>query len=306
MAFVVIAIIAALVFFIYLLLGPEVKAPQKRHPQQYPPFEEPVPIAPPSVQAPLPTAPIKPHVLPAKPLPPSPGATKNIPQSLPQKAMPELAILIDDMGYDQAIDNALLSLDAPVSFAFLPGAPHTKKLAGKAFQLGRDVLVHLPLEPLNPKIDPGPGALRLDMAPDIILATLKKDLDAIPHAIGVNNHMGSRFTADRKAMELIMPEIKRRGLFFVDSKTTGGSVAYSIAREMGVPTAARDIFLDNDQDPAAIKKELRMAILLAKRGRGVIAIGHPFSNTRKVLYEELPLLKKEVRLVPVHAIVRTN
>jgi polysaccharide deacetylase 2 family uncharacterized protein YibQ len=312
LVFAAIAIIAALIIFIYLLPAPEVKAPPHHGHPQHPAFEEPGgPIVPPSIpyplQQPRPHAPPKPLPVPAeRPLIPPQGAAKKTQQPLPKKAAQEVAILIDDMGYDPAIDNALLSLDAPVSFAFLPGAPHTEKLAGRAFKMGRDILVHLPLEPLNSGIDPGPGALRLGMSPDAMLAMLKKDLNAVPHATGVNNHMGSRFTADRKAMEFILKEIRSRGLFFVDSKTTRDSVAYQVAREMGVPSAARSVFLDDDRNPAAIKKELDIAVMLAKRGRGVIAIGHPFPNTMRVLHEELPVLKEKVRLVPVHALVRTN
>ncbi|UKL12953.1 divergent polysaccharide deacetylase family protein [Dissulfurimicrobium hydrothermale] len=305
----VIAIIAALVVFIYLLPAPEVKGPQHQGQQPLRPLlEEPGIIVPPSsIQTKPPQVrPSQPAIPPAKPGPLAKTRGREARHPLPQKERPEIAILIDDMGYNLAIDDALLSLDAPISFAFLPLAPHTARLAKKASQMGRDVLVHLPLEPLDPHIDPGPGALKVDMSPDVMLMMLKKDLDAVPEAIGVNNHMGSRFTADRQAMEVIMPEIKRRGLFFVDSKTNNKSVAYSVAREMGVPSAARSVFLDHNQDPLLIKMELNKAVRLAKHGRGVIVIGHPLPNTKKVLCEELPMLKKEVKLAPIHALVRTD
>lgn len=311
LVFAAIAIIAALIIFIYLLPTPQVKAPSKHGHPQHPAFEEPGGVvAPPFIpypsQQPSPQIPPKPPVPTERPLIPPHGAAKKSRQPLPKKAAQELAILIDDMGYDMEINNALLAIDAPVSFAFLPGAPHTEKLAGRAFKMGRDILVHLPLEPLNAGIDPGPGALRLGMSPDVMAAVLKKDLNAVPHATGVNNHMGSKFTADRKAMEFILEEIRNRGLFFIDSKTTRDSVAYQVAREMGVPSAARSVFLDDDRNPAAIKKELDTAVMLAKRGRGVIAIGHPFPTTMRVLSEELPVLKEKVRLVPVHVLVRAN
>ncbi|MGQ9499608.1 MAG: divergent polysaccharide deacetylase family protein [Dissulfurimicrobium sp.] len=311
LVFAAIAIIVALIIFIYLLPAPEVKVSPHHGRPQHPAFEKsggaivPSPTPYPS-QQPRPQTPPKTFVPMERSLIPSHGAEKKTQRPLPKKAAQGLAILIDDMGYDMEIDNALLAIDAPISFAFLPGAPHTEKLAERAFKMGRDVLVHLPLEPLNSDIDPGPGALRLSMSPDVMLATLKKDLNVVPHAKGVNNHMGSRFTADRKAMEFILKEIRSRGLFFVDSKTTCDSVAYQVAREMGVPSAARSVFLDNDQNPDAIKKELEAVVMLAKRGRGVIAIGHPFPNTMRVLREELPVLKDKVQLVPVHALVRTN
>ena len=194
----------------------------------------------------------------------------------------------------------------PLSFAFLPGAPNTEKLAAKAARLGRDVLVHLPLEPLNADINPGPGALRVNMTKEAILSVLKKDLGLVPDACGVNNHMGSKFTADKKAMSIVLGEIKRRGLFFVDSVTTNKSVAYALAQEMGIPSAARSVFLDDDHSPSDIKKELRHLVLLAKRNGSAIAIGHPFPDTEKVLRDELPSLRKEVLLVPVHTLTHVR
>ena len=201
-------VMAGLLFFIYLLPTPLVT---EHYEHARPPIEEPGSFAPPSVQPVRPALP-QPIQPPAQPSKPSPYV-KEKPSPLLKKIKPEVAILIDDMGYDQRLDNAMLAIDAPISFAFLPDAPNTEKLAKKAAHMGRDVLVHLPLEPLDPHINPGPGALRISMTTDAILAMLKKDLDSVPDARGVNNHMGSKFTADRKAMELILNEIKRRGLF---------------------------------------------------------------------------------------------
>ena len=230
-------------------------------------------------------------------LPPSPSRPKA------RVSIPLVAILIDDMGYSIRMDNAFLNLNAPLSFSFLPEAPHTPMMARKAKDMGRDVLVHLPLEPLNSRIDPGPGSLRLDMDPDSMLGILRKDLDAVPGAIGVNNHMGSKFTANRKAMKFILAEIKRRNLFFIDSRTTKDSVAYITARSMGIPTAERSVFLDHDPRQEAIRKEVERLVKLSKERGHILAIGHPMSNTWKVLHEELPRISKRVRLVPVHRIL---
>jgi polysaccharide deacetylase 2 family uncharacterized protein YibQ len=218
-------------------------------------------------------------------------------------SMPLVAILIDDMGYNRRINNAFLKLEAPLSFSFLPTAPHTPKLAKKAKGLGKDVLIHLPLEPVNSAIDPGPGVLRLSMDFDSLLQILRKDLDAVPGAIGVNNHMGSKFTTSKRGMELILTEIKRRGLFFVDSRTTHDSVAYVTARSMGIPAAERAVFLDNDTQKESIRREIKKTVKLSMENGCALAIGHPTSNTWKVLYEELPKVSKRVRIVPVHKIL---
>jgi polysaccharide deacetylase 2 family uncharacterized protein YibQ len=229
-------------------------------------------------------------------LPPRPSRPKA-------KVSPMVAILIDDMGYSIRMDNALLDLNAPLSFSFLPGAPHTPMMARKARHMGRDVLVHLPLEPLNPRINPGPGSLRLDMDPDTMLTILRRDLDAVPGAIGVNNHMGSKFTANRKAMRFILTEIKSRHPFFIDSRTTKDSVAYTTAMSMGIPTAERAVFLDHDPRQEAIRKEIKRLVRLSIKRGCVLAIGHPMPNTWKVLQEELPKINREVKLVPVHRIL---
>ena len=218
-------------------------------------------------------------------------------------SMPLVAILIDDMGYNFSINNKFLKLEAPLSFSFLPTAPYTPKLAKKAKDLGKDVLIHLPLEPVNTAIDPGPGVLRLSMDFDSMLQILRKDLDAVPGAIGVNNHMGSKFTTSKKGMELILTEIKRRGLFFVDSKTTHDSVAYATARSMGIPAAERTVFLDHDTQKESIRREINKMVKLSIENGCVLAIGHPTSNTWKVLYEELPRVRKSVSIVPVHKIL---
>ena len=266
-------ITGAIVALLYLLPLPQGTGPKVR-----PPFEE-FDSAPPVSR-------------PSKPSRPKSTAS-----------MPVVAILIDDMGYNLPINNQLLKLEAPLSFSFLPTAPHTPTLAKKAKDLGKDVLIHLPLEPVNSAIDPGPGVLRLSMDFDSMLQILRKDLDAVPGAIGVNNHMGSKFTTSKRGMELILTEIKRRGLFFVDSKTTHDSVAYVTARSMGIPAAERTVFLDHDTQKESIRREIKKMVKLAMENGCVLAIGHPTPNTWKVLYEELPRIRKRVRIVPVHKIL---
>lgn len=220
------------------------------------------------------------------------------------KRLPLVAIIIDDMGFDYTLDRKFIFLEAPLSFAFLPYGPNTGRLASTAHSMNRDVLVHLPMEPENRSIDPGPGVLTVDMGLDAMLETLKKNISQVPGAIGVNNHMGSKFTADRKAMEYVLAFLKQRGLFFVDSRTTKKTIAYETARQMGVPCGERSVFLDHVDKSAEIRHEVHRLVSLAKRNGSAIAIGHPYKNTYKVLYKMLPLMRREVKIVPVHTLVR--
>ncbi len=216
---------------------------------------------------------------------------------------PMLAILIDDMGYDSRLDRQFIDMDSSLSFAFLPHAPNTVKLANYTRRAGKDVLVHIPMEPDNKGLNPGPGVLTLDLGFDRLLHILKEDISAVPGAIGANNHMGSRFTTNRKAMEIVLAYLKARGLFFIDSRTTKDTVAFDVARQLGLPCAHRSVFLDHSLSPEAIRHEIRRSVKIAKEQGAAIAIGHPTRITYEVLYNEIPLIKKEVRIVPVHRLV---
>jgi polysaccharide deacetylase 2 family uncharacterized protein YibQ len=216
---------------------------------------------------------------------------------------PMLAILIDDMGYDIRLDRKFIDIEAPLSFAFLPFAPNTGEVAGYAIKCRKDVLVHIPMEPENKKLNPGPGVLTLKLDFDHLLQSLKADIDAVPGAVGANNHMGSRFTKNRKAMETVLAYLKDRGYFFIDSRTTKDTVAFDVARELGLPCARRSVFLDHTLSWKAIRHEIKRSLKLAKERGSVIAIGHPSRLMYQVLYQEMPLIRKEVRLVPVHRLV---
>jgi len=216
-----------------------------------------------------------------------------------ERSGPVAAIIIDDMGYDFRIDSAFLEIEAPLSFAFLPSAPHTRELALRAHEYGKDILVHLPMEPMKKEIDPGPGALYLDMNFNTMLRTVRRAIKSVPGASGVNNHMGSRFTADRRAMEVVLNELKRHGLFYIDSRTTEHTVGFSTARALGIPSAERTVFLDHDHRRNAIKRGLDQLVWMSEKRGSALAIGHPLPETLSVLYDALPVLRKKVRLVPV-------
>ncbi len=214
-----------------------------------------------------------------------------------------VAIIIDDIGYKKSIAEQLLDLDMNITFSFLPFGPHTAVLQQKVGERGCDILLHLPMEPKNLKYDPGPGALYLKMSKSQIGDTFKKDLASVPIAIGLNNHMGSRFSEDRKAMGYLMELIKERDLFFVDSLTSAGSVGYELAGKTGIKAGKRAVFLDNEQDKKKIKKQFDVLIRLARKNGSAIGIGHPYPATVAALSEYRDTLRENVTLVPVHSLV---
>ena len=216
---------------------------------------------------------------------------------------PRIAIIIDDMGYHRKIGDKLLALDLNLSFSFLPHAPFASQQEDKAYQMGRDVMVHLPMEASDAKWDPGPGSLYLSASPDELILTLKNNLAAVPHAIGANNHMGSRFTQNRQAMHRVLGELKNQGLFFVDSFTTAQSTGMDEARKMGIKTGRRHIFLDNVQNPKKICVQLNKLVTLAEKQNQAIGIGHPYQATLDALRNCGEQLLETVQVVHVHELV---
>ncbi len=217
---------------------------------------------------------------------------------------PRVAIIIDDMGYHGKIGDQLLALNLQLSFSFLPMAPFALEQEEKAYQLGREILVHLPMEASDPKWDPGPGALRTSASAAELTETTKKDLAAVPHATGANNHMGSKFTRNRQAMHTVLTVLKEHGFFFVDSMTTGSSTGMDEAAKMGIKTGRRHIFLDNVQDQDKICAQLKKLTALAVRQGEAIGIGHPHKATYDALAACGEKLLSRVELVPAHELVR--
>lgn len=218
-------------------------------------------------------------------------------------SLPLVAIIIDDMGYHKKIDYHLLHLSAPLSFSFLPYGPFTRKYAEVAHKLGRDVLIHIPMEAIEKDINPGPGALRTDMDPAEIIRIIGEEISLVPYAKGANNHMGSQFTTSKKMMDIVLLELKKRSLFFIDSRTTKDSIAFLEAIRLGVPALERQVFLDYQPKEHIVRQELRRLIYLAKQHGFSIAIGHPFEETYNVLKKDLPLVQKEVKIVPVSHLI---
>ncbi len=223
-----------------------------------------------------------------------------------KKPLPRVAIVIDDMGRDLRKIDAIVEIDAPVTVSVLPRLRHSREVAREAYSKGRDVLLHIPMEPKDAvRNNPGKGALLTSMDEKTIRRLLEEDLGEVPNAVGVNNHMGSKFTENRALMRDVLAIIKEKNLFFLDSRTTAGTVGIVMAREMGVRNAARNVFLDNTRERAYIKGQLRRVVSIAKKNGMAIAIGHPYNETLEVLKEELPRLRAEgVEVVRLSELVR--
>lgn len=196
---------------------------------------------------------------------------------------PRVSIIIDDMGYHPEVGRNLIGLDLGLSFSFLPYAPFTEELEEMVYQKGNTILLHLPLEPKGKEWDPGPGALFLADDSAARIMKFNTDLQHVPHATGVNHHMGSRFTEDQAAMEELAELFSEQQLFYVDSFTTSASKGMLSARLKKVPTSRRHIFLDNVQEIEAICAQIEKLILLAGHQEHAIGIGHPYPETFEAL-----------------------
>jgi uncharacterized protein len=213
-----------------------------------------------------------------------------------------IAIVIDDLGYDLSPVEELLGIDAPITFSVLPHLRHSVDTAVAAHRAGREVLLHLPMEPrAYPAQMPGKGALFLSMTDDELRQTIRGDIAAVPYASGVNNHMGSRFMEDEDKLSLVMGQIKEKGLYFLDSRTSPSSKGEDIAARMGLRFAARQIFIDNGRTYGQALQQLDGA---EKRGGSVLVIGHPYPGTIRALKEALPAMRaRGVRIVSVSELV---
>ncbi len=227
-------------------------------------------------------------------------------ESVPTIPRPKVAIIIDDMGYHQQVGSRLLALDLNLTFSFLPNAPFTLEQEEQAWEKGRDILLHMPMEAQDPTWDPGPGGLYLRFSAEEIRTKVAENLIAVPHAIGSNNHMGSKFTENREAMHEVLSVLKKRELFFIDSYTTSRSTGLDEAGKMSIPTARRHVFLDNAQDQDKICHQLERLIALAKKQGWAIGIGHPNQATLKALTSCKKHLLESVDVVGVHALVNEH
>ncbi len=230
--------------------------------------------------------------------------TDPMPESLHENQFPKIAIVIDDMGYRKEVGDKLLDMEANLTFSFLPFGPHSEKQAQKAHDLGRDVLLHLPLEPTDPTWNLGPGGMLLSMNKAELEQIFSEDLAIVPMAVGVNNHMGSRFTEDRWAMATLLEIIQNNDLFFLDSITTPKSIAYDLAKAMGIRTVRRHVFLDNEPDKDKITKQLETLISMAEKYGWAIGLAHPHPATYETLLENQEQIDNRVQLVNISELVK--
>jgi uncharacterized protein len=206
---------------------------------------------------------------------------------------PKVAIIIDDLGYQKEIAERILNLKFPVAISVLPFLSDSQLVAKMAKEKGMTVLLHLPMEPHDSNVNPGRGAIFSTMNEEEIRNKILTNLLEFPEADGINNHMGSKVTENKEIMRIILDEIKERDIFFIDSMTSPDSVGYKLSKEMGIKTAFRSVFLDNEQNVDYIRNQISLLKEFAIRNGSAIAIGHPYCNTVDVLNELDILLEAE-------------
>ncbi len=222
----------------------------------------------------------------------------------PGKAL--VAVIIDDMGLDRRRSLLITELPAPLTLSYMTYAPHAAEQSSAAHARGHELMMHMPMQPLA-SLDAGPDVLSEQLPPAELRRRVDADLDRFSGFVGVNNHMGSRFTAYTPGMKIVMEALHGRGLLFIDSMTTAKSVGMAEARQAGVPAARRNIFLDDIEDQASVEAQLVKAEQQAKTAGSVIVIGHPHDGTIAALAAWLPSLeKKGLTLVPVTAVVKAR
>ena len=217
---------------------------------------------------------------------------------------PRIAIVIDDLGPNRVLTERAILLPSSISLAFLPNSQTSADLTTRAIKDGHEVLIHMPMEPLDSSVDPGPSALLLTMTFQEVLHQLRLAFTQVPGAIGLNNHMGSKFTQDENAMATLMGELKARDMIFLDSRTTPATKGSIIDRERKVKTISRNIFLDNDRSTIAIRKQFFLAEEFARKNGVAVVIGHPYPETFLVLEEWIPdAVMRGYTLVQISAVV---
>ena len=217
---------------------------------------------------------------------------------------PKIALIVDDIGYSRSLAWQFVALNEVLTFSILPHVSYSRELAFDLNDQGYEVMLHQPMEPYSNCCDPGPGALFVGDNAQRIEKTLQTNMRSIPFARGVNNHMGSKFTSSPNEIEDALKVIRSRGMFFVDSYTSSHSLAHATARRYHIPTAHRNVFLDNVRQESAIMSQLvhlqKHAMLYGR----AIGIGHPFPETARAIGRFAKRLKQSnVSLVPVSEIL---
>lgn len=258
-----------------------------------------VPSPPPATMAPAAEPPGAAALAPA-----SPAWRRNATKAAPADGRPMIAILIDDVGVARQNTELAIALDPSVTLSFMTYAGDAPAQVAAARARGHEIMLHLPMEPLDHGDNPGPNALVVGLPAAELERRIDWGLGRFEGFVGVNNHMGSRFTANREGMAALMAALKQRGLLFVDSRTTASSVGTEMARLNGVPAASRDVFLDNGVDAGDIEARLAETERRARAQGAAIAIGHPHPETIATLRRWIPQAQaRGFVLVPVSAVV---
>ena len=221
-----------------------------------------------------------------------------------ESRLPKIAIIIDDAGLNKTMTKYAINLPGPLTISFMSYASRLEQQVNLAKKAGHEVIAHIPMEPFNSSLNPGPRFLSTKDSDKQILKNFRWSLSKVPGIVGVNNHMGSRFTSDQRGMQIVMSELKRQGLLFLDSRTSIDTIGVKLAKKFGVPHAARNIFLDHDPSIKAIKRQLAALTKFATKTGYGIALGHPRKTTIEALSQWLPVLPEQgVLLAPLTEIV---
>jgi polysaccharide deacetylase 2 family uncharacterized protein YibQ len=228
-------------------------------------------------------------------------------RDVPPVYSPRIALIIDDIGFSSPRTREFLELGIPITFSVLPRLIKSRDLAQEIHEEGHEIMLHQPMEPYDSSIDPGPGALYLGFPDDKIDSIIEENIDSVPYAIGVNNHMGSKYTECRKEVNEFLRTVNRAGFFFIDSLTTSHSKAYETARRLHMPAACRNTFLDHVPYESAIHCQLHKLMRCAFKYGHAVGIGHPYPETARVLNRFLDNFKQSgVSLVHASEILSTQ
>ena len=220
-------------------------------------------------------------------------------------ALKQLSIIIDDIGNDLVPVRELLKIDADITFSILPLCSRSRESAEMIHKAHRETLLHLPMEPNSyPRENPGNGSLFTDMNNEELASLLEKDLASVPYVSGVNNHMGSKFMADEEKLVIIFNILKKKKLFFIDSRTTANTKAPAASKKTNIQFASRKVFLDNDRDYNEIYNKLLAAAQNSSYVSPLIIIGHPYPETIRAIKDASRVLReKGILIVPVSKLI---
>jgi uncharacterized protein len=242
---------------------------------------------------------------------PPPVVEKPLPELKREKLPGEtgrfkVALIIDDVGWNRDIIREVEKIKRPLTLSLLPKAPYSKEIFN-TFKGNKnlELILHLPLEPEPPAQSLDKGLLKMNMTDEEIGQQFNEDIKGFyPYIRGLNNHMGSLFTSDEEKMRVLLREIASKDLFFVDSMTSKKSKGYLLAKEMGIKTAKRDVFIDNESDPEYIERQVWELVDTAKKHGKAVGIGHAKKSTIDVLKDVIPEIEKEgIEIVPVSSLL---